>query len=323
MDGMIRQLGCTILLVLGLAGCAASGPQSCKPHLLADLPLIGGTRTPAVVATLNGHKVALLIDTGASTSIVSPHAADLFHLYPDMNGRTVMIGGIGGEAIVPVTTIRALQLGNGIARDIELPIATNLSGSIDNIPILGLFGADFLSNYDVDLDVPGRHFAMYRLQDCENNPPFDPPYFQVPFHNEQTKIELTIKLNDVPIDVQLDSGASHTTITRDDARHVGLSAELMAHDRTANLMGVDVNKVEARVHRFGSLEIGDEKLRNFRFAVADIENGQTLLGDDFLHFNRVWISYPQQMLTIQPAFGNKLVHQMNEPTTVATPTMPK
>ena len=62
--------------------------------------------------------------------------------------------------------------------------------------------------------------------------------------------------------------------------------------------GIDENQVDTRMHRFGSLEIGDETMRNFPFAVGDVD--ATLLGDDFLRLNEVWLSYPLQRLFIHP-----------------------
>ena len=58
-------------------------------------------------------------------------------------------------------------------------------------------------------------------------------------------------------------------------------------------------------------------MNNFHFDVADIEGGTTLLGRDFLRFNRVLISYSRKTLFIQPAASAHATAQA-EPATGAT-----
>ena len=211
-----------------------------------------------------------------------------------------------------------LALGYGHTSDIDLPVGTNMHGAVQGLPLLGLFGADFLSNYDVDLDLPKHHFAMYHLTGCDTIRPFDGAYFEVPFHLDGTEILVDLKINGKPVTAQLDSGAAGTTITQDDAERIGVTDSLLSADLIRRKMvGVDTNQVEGTAHRFGSLEIGDERMNNFRFFVAPIQTEHTLLGDDFLHFNRVWISYARRRLFIQPAFSNRLVRL--EPTAAPTP----
>ena len=88
--------------------------------------------------------------------------------------------------------------------------------------MFGLFGADFLSNYDVDLDVPHGHLGLYRAQGCADDlQPFDPPCFAVPFRDENGHIALDIKLNGQALTAILDSGASATLIDAADAARAG------------------------------------------------------------------------------------------------------
>ena len=296
-------------LSLSLAGCDAGGQQTCTVNTVADLPLLPTWR-PAVEAGLNGSKVAVLIDTGGQSSIVAPSAVDRFDLPIDAARRPELLEGAGGAEAAPIATIHHLDLGNGQARDLNLPVATSLKGSVGGLPLLGLFGADFLSNYDVDLDVPDHRFALHSLHRCGLRiQPFDGPSFAVPFRLVDTAVIVDLKINGVAVTAQLDSGAPLTLVSESDALRIGVSREALAADRQVSHRVHDtMDEVDQRMHRFGSLEIGAERMNNFSFAVADINTGYTLLGDDFLHFNRVWISYPLGMLFIQPALRNKIVH---------------
>lgn len=287
---------------MGLAACGASEPQGCRVETVADLKLVPGTSIPAVQASLDNQPVLLFIDTGAAVSTVSCSGADRFNLRPGPDARFTNIIGIGGVTFAPIVTVRHLALGRGSVRDIELPVAADIGGSYRGMPVLGLFGADFLSNYDVDLDVPGRHFGLYKPQNCgQDIKPFGPPFFEMPFRLQDGRIVLDLRLNDAPVTAELDTGSSTTVISAGDAARAGATPDLLASDQVAHLRGVDVRGVEARRHVFASLEIGDERMNNFRFAVADLQTPASLLGNDFLRHNHVFISYERRMLFIQPA----------------------
>ena len=151
---------------------------------------------------------------------------------------------------------------------------------------------------------------MYALRGCGRAiQPLDGPYFEVPFRLEATRIDLDLKLNGAPARGFLDTGATRTLITPDDARRAGVTRLALSQDQAGRAVGVDSSPLRMRLHRFGSLEIGAERMNNFPFVVADADIDEMILGDDFLHFNRVWISYPLQRLFIQPAMHDPMVHQ--------------
>ncbi len=307
---MVGRVLCCLLASLLLAGCdGGGGPATCRVETVASLPLLPVWR-PAVEARLNGSRVVLLIDTGAQTSIITPAAAEHYALRADPDRPRIPLGGVGGVALVPVVTIHRLELGNGRATDLDLPVASSLKGSIGGVPVFGLFGADFLSNYDVDIDMPDHHVALHRLRACGARiEPFDGVAFEVPFRLEGTAIVIDLKVNGVPVTAQLDSGAPLTLVSRSDAKRIGITRDALEADRRiARSIHGAIDQVDLRLHRFGSLEIGAETMNNFPFAVADIATSYTLLGDDFFHFNRVWISYPLGILFVQPALGNRMVH---------------
>lgn len=290
-----------ILLGMLLAGCAGTAPQGCRVDTVADLPLLPHVGITAVEASLQGQKIALLIDTGTFVSTVSRNGAQQFNLRSGADGRFTNLVGIGGVTFAPVVTVHDLGLGHGLVHSLDLPVAADFPRPVDGLPVFGLFGADFLSNYDVDLDVPRQHFGLYKASGCDAGMrPFDPPYFSVPFRLEDDQIALDIKLNDRPMTAILDTGASSTVINPTDALAAGVTPDLLAADHARFVTGLDSRPVGLHRHRFGSLEVGDERMNNFHFDVADIQTGTTLLGRDFLRFNRVLISYPRRMLFIQP-----------------------
>ncbi len=299
---MIQRTLPALLLGALLAGCAAEEPPSCRVETIADLPLLPHANLTAVAATLEGKKVALLIDTGAFVSSVTQNGAQLLGVHPRAtHARYVKLQGIGGIVDAPLVTVHDLSLGRGLAKDLRLPIAGNFPQPIDGLPVVGLFGDDFLSNYDVDLDMPRQHFGLYKATGCDGAMrPFDPPYFEVPFREEGGQIILDIKLNDRPMPAILDTGASVTLIDRHEAVAAGVSLDGLKADEVRNSIGNDLHIIMERHHQFSSLEVGDERMNNFHFEVAAILTRRTLLGRDFLRFNHILISYPRRMLFIQP-----------------------
>ena len=303
---MIPNVLPLLLLSAVLTGCAAAvpaEPRGCQVETIADLPLLSHVDMTVVAATLEGRKVALLIDTGAFISTVSRNGAEQLGVRPGGSGYAdfTNIRGIGGVVAAPIVTVHDLGLGRGHMQRLRLPILGELPRQVDGVPVVGSFGDDVLSNYDVDVDLPKQHFGLYRSTGCDAAmKPFDPPYFEVPFREEHGNIVLDIKLNDRPMTAVLDTGASVTVINHGEALAAGVAMRGLDADQVGIHAGVDGTPVEMRSHRFGSLEIGDERLNNFHFEVAATATGNTLLGRDFLRFNRVLISYPRRMLFIQP-----------------------
>ena len=305
---LMRAFSLTATLLLALSGCGAEAPGACKVESAVDVPLLDHARMPIVVGRLDNRQVAMLLDTGAATSIVLSSAVARFRLDSDPD-HVILLSGIGGTTQTHSASIHSLELGRGHAHNFDLPIATGMPASVRDLPMLGMFGADFMSNYDVDIDLPHHHFAMYDLVGCgEAIQPVETPYFTVPFRLDGTAIDIEMKLDGVPVEADLDSGAATTLITRADARRAGVTPDMLAADPVMTMIGVDGGPVAGRRHRFTSLELGNERFRNFRLAIAPSAIGMTLLGDDFLRLNRVWISYPRRMLFIQPATGNPIVH---------------
>ena len=307
---MISRTLSVLLLGALLAGCAAAEPaepKGCQVETVADLPLLPHVNITAVPVTLEGQKIALLIDTGGFISTISRNGAKQLGVRPGGGGYAsfARIQGIGGVTAAPMVTVHGLSLGRSVIQRLRLPILGNFPQPVDGLPVVGSFGDDFLSNYDVDVDLPRQHFGLYRATGCDARmEPFDPPYFEIPFRKENGNIVLNVRLNDRPITAVLDTGPSLTVIDRKQLLAAGVVLDGLNADQIELLAGVDLRPVEMRRHQFGSLEVGDERMSNFRFEVADLAAGKTLLGRDFLRFNHVLISYPRRMLFIQPAVTN-------------------
>ncbi len=290
-----------ITMLAVLAGCASDGESGqCVMREEADLPVLNDRFQPIVRAKVNDQPVAFIVDTGADLSAVTPKAVEALSLPVDHDHRVVMTG-IGGSVLSNLVEIRRLDLGHGSARDVEFVQAGAIGGSVDGLPVVGLFGADFLANYDVEFDLPAHHVALYKEQGCDAHfaQPWPGDAYTLPFDLERDRqVKVPIRLDGAPLVVQLDSGAGGTILTLDDARTAGATPQVIAADRVVTTQGIDENRVKASVHRFAALDIGPEHDTPAQVAVGDVT--VSLLGANFLRTHRVWISYPHQLLWVQP-----------------------
>ena len=147
------------------------------------------------------------------------------------------------------------------------------------------------------------------MRDCGSEiAALDPPVFKLPFQLDETKIDIDVRLNGALLHAALDTGAPLTLVTQDDALRAGVKPADLRRDPFHRHQGDAFNQMDMWLHRFGRLDIGDESMNNFRFTVGDPDIAKTLLGGDFLRFNRIWISYPHRTLFIQPNLRNPIVH---------------
>lgn len=213
-----------IMMLAVLAGCASDGEGGqCVMREEADLPVLNDRFQPIVRAKVNDQPVAFMVDTGADLSVVTPKAVEALSLPVDYDHRVVMTG-IGGSVLSNLVEIRRLDLGHGSARDVEFVQAGAIGGSVDRLPVVGLFGADFLANYDVEFDLPAHHVALYREQGCDAHftEPWPGDAYTLPFDLERDRqVKVPIRLDGAPLVVQLDSGAGGTILTLDHARTAG------------------------------------------------------------------------------------------------------
>ncbi|WP_215755244.1 retroviral-like aspartic protease family protein [Acetobacter sp. P5B1] len=319
--------------LLALAGCAEQNGV-CQVSTLGDLPVLNKQGSPIVGVTINGHDAAMIVDSGADISMISEEASKNFGLVD--TGHVLNISGVTGEMLSPIMQADKMGLGSGTSGEVYLTQAKrSFGGTIAGRPVVGLFGADFLQSYDVMFDLPGGKIALYQLSGCKTpTPTWEGPSSKVDWYRlgtHELRIGTTIRLNGKKIDAMLDSGAWHTSVLPSQARKAGVSKDDLAQDITFTSTGVSGKRRDgSHLHRFASLQIGDELYPNPLLGISPIEtNGYALLGADFLRHNRVWVSYRHEQLYIQRLQPPEQDHTFdlrikpkNAPATGAEPAVP-
>ncbi len=288
-----------ILVAAGLSACAGDG--RCVLHPVAALRTLAPQGLPLVRVMVAGRPAVFVIDTGASESLLAGRFAQESGLR--VHPSVIRLSGANGTASNSTVTVPSLSIGYATAQDVRLfvygrplPVAGPDGTAVD-----GLFGGDFLSNYDIDLDLSAREVGIYQTEDCDT-PAFRPlgqGGFAVPVARSDNRVVVAASINGRAMPFLLDSGASATLITTGYARALGVTPEAMAADPVVDVRGTGSLRVVAHLHRFSDFVLGSDHVRDPVIAVHD--GSENILGDDFLRRNRVWISYAGRRLHVRPA----------------------
>jgi predicted aspartyl protease len=307
-----------MLCVATLAACAGGSTQTAQPttcsiEQVADVPVHMVRGHILAPANVNYAPVQLLVDTGASTSMLTPEVAQALRL-PNDSYRTTTVHGTGGVVVTHNVMVRSLQVGS---QDWQGGSIT--TGHLDrryeeDPPVAGLLGADHLTGFDVELDIPHHRMVLWRVQHCiEDFVPWQAPHFALRLTRYQpNRVVTQVHIDGHPVTAMIDWGAAVTTITTGTADAVGVTAEMLAHDRSGSGRGVDQNEVPFRLHRFAELKIGPGTFRNPTIEVADllVADVGMLLGADYVTSRHVWLSYASDQMFVEA-----------RPTPTPTPTL--
>ena len=148
-----------LLLLIALAACAdpPATPPRCGFVGRSALPIAEAGPFATVASSLDGSPASLVIDTGASQSVVSAAAAERARVAPDVR-HTVRATGIGGAATYATGRVGRLELGT-------IPVDAAIVMIMPTVPLAdGDIGMDILG--DVDLDIDFRGAASPSIAGC-------------------------------------------------------------------------------------------------------------------------------------------------------------
>jgi len=268
--------------------------ESCKFEKLAELPLrIGPALHPTVIVEIDGRPVNMVLDTGATDTLVFSSALERTGLQIDRTQHG-MSSGIGGLSKIEVLRAKEVTLGGHSATVQFIAVAPFELPSAGGATIDGILGLQPLGQFDIDLDLPSRRLALYRARYCPTGaPPWNDPGHLVPRPANAPFNHLPyapIRVNGRDLLGLLDTGAYSVALNRQVAPGIGLTeADIMSKPQNIGI-GASNNPVEIRRHRFERVEFLGLAAHNPELDIIDLGNGaDVLIGMPILREFRVWI----------------------------------
>lgn len=288
--------GLAALVLLSACAATENTPQACRFRQLAALPLDVIGTFPLLDLTIDGKPARFLLDTGASNSAVSQESAERLGLRRDakrvvrMTTFSARTTNWGTEPVTLSFGTLTLEPGSLL---LVVPLASMLPFHID-----GLLGADLLSRFDVDIDMPRRRLVLYEPRRCPGGPPPFAP--SATFHvqpNPARHVAIPVLLDRSLLQGLIDTGASRTAV---DAQRAGLTPEALSGDREVRATTVDPFGASMRMHRFQRLQLGLNVFQRPVFAVGPVRQTgfDALLGSDIWRIRRLWISFAGSAVTV-------------------------
>jgi predicted aspartyl protease len=294
---LVRRLALAAILAALLAGCSGRdlrgfGPD-CRVERQADLPLTVARNFLLAPVTLDGHREWMVVDTGAETSLVTPETALRRGLRADVGHSSDLLG-VGGVVHSQNVTARLLEIGGVRAADQSLGVGAIGTIGAANMQVAGLLGADILSRYDVELNVPARRMALYTVTACTGFVPWGGDAAAVPVRFSPRGLTfLPLRIDDRPVRALLDTGARVSLMTRRVASALGVTGAMLEADPARGGSGIGLASIALRQHRFDRVALGALTVRDMAINVADLRlpGVEVLLGADWIGPRDVWISY--------------------------------
>lgn len=264
-----------------------------------------------VTAAIDGKPSRFVLDTGAERTMLSTQALRRLDL-PRDEWVSSAVRGIGGIEIHSNAVLRSFDIGRVPLRRRSVNPALSLAVApmpwLDQArdPVAGLLGADYLSSFDIELDLADRTLDLVASGTCPISAvPWALPH--VALH--ATRPRPTVLLVPVQIDgttlmAQLDTGASVSLITQRGAMRLATQVGALAGTDAGSARGIGRQAINLRRYHVAELRFGPIVARDINVAVGTPAGGypfDMILGLDVLQRARLRLSYANgQVLVAVP-----------------------
>src|SRR5579883_783964 len=222
---MIRLLALLVLLSAAAHAVCRVDPQGTVPLDIIDGHILVSVQVNDVPATF-------ILDTGAERTLMGEDVVRRMGIERDGWVASV-VRGVGGIEQRPDALPRSLKLAGVTLRRRTL-LADN-SVTVGPLPvteiagrtIAGLLGRDFLSVFDLDMDLPSRRLTLYSVHTChEGFLPWDTPYAAIPATTPLgAALVVQVLVDGRVMRALIDTGASSSLVTAPGMFRLGLTLE--------------------------------------------------------------------------------------------------
>ncbi len=267
-----RRLSCLSLLLgnllLGWAGTLPAA-EGCKMLQIGEVDITMNGPEPLMAASINGHEVHMLLDTGAGRSLIWKSAAKDLGL--SLQYDSGQFYGVGGGQQASLAWVDDLGFAGGHIHKVQL-YASGRGGFEDGTA--GVIGEDLLSSMDVEIDLSAGKLRMFKPKNCKGDEVvyWSDSFFMVPMQNlnlHSSWPEAEVSLGGHTVLALFDTGASFSGVSKEGLRASGVSPETSASD-AGSTHGIGSKGVDTQVAKFPQLTIGQETIQHARLRIADL-----------------------------------------------------
>ncbi len=297
----------TLLLAPILLLVAVTAHASCQVEQRSAVPVDAVNGNILVTVDVNDVPATFILDTGAERTLMGEDVVRRLGLERD-GWVASAVRGIAGIEERPNALPRSLHLGRALLRRRTLAGDTSVTvgplpvNEIAGRPVAGLLGRDFLSPFDLDLDLPHRRLALYAVHDCYADfLPWTQPYASFPASTPVGALVVQAMVDGRPLRALIDSGGSASLVTAPGMFRLGLTPALLAHDPRTNGRAIGPKPVPMYRHRFTELRVGSEVTHDPVLWVASVRVVpivDMLLGADWLSLRHVWFSFATKQVFV-------------------------
>lgn len=306
---------------------------------LGEIPIHDEGGHLTLDAEIDGRPVRMLLDTGSSETLLSRSGVKDLGLSTVPLPYGVEFYGVGGKDQAAVVPVQEFELGGLVARKLDI-FVTGLRPFGDAV---GVVGARFLLQTDVEFDVPEGKLRLFKPQNCPGDQVvyWGGAFSVAPMTSSYTQqnIQVTVHVGAASVAAVMDTGANTSILTLESAARAGLTPQSTGVTSDGPTLGTGQDVMRTYVGIFPSFAFGDETIKNAKLQFAelfgaDLENDrlntriahqmiqtQMLLGADFFRSHRVYVSQSQRKVYVSymggPVFQTR---QTPKPPPAATAT---
>lgn len=250
---------------------------------------------PVATVTINGQSLDMLVDSGASISMMPTSTTEQLKLTLQMMPFGTYMYGHTGAFEASRTWVKTLGFGSAELKNVLFIVGGNELGN----GIQGILGRNILALGDTEYDLAhGIVRLVFPKGDCDavsmaywaGDAPVIMARFASTSHRRSDAALVQVQVNGKPLTALMDTGAPTTKLSLPAARKAGVPESAMTPFGRAGGLGED--KVRSWLTDVDSFQIGGETLTHQRLAVDDVENNNhdLLLGLDYFLAHHVYVS---------------------------------
>lgn len=296
----IRRHARRLALAAGLA-LLTSAPAAEAACRLEDFAAVAVTMVglrPTVHVTLDGQDAVFLVDTGAFASVISPTAAERYHIRVHQRGG-VGVEGVGGSAYAQTARVEYVRLGAAAFFDQPFLVAPGLGRDV-----AGVLGQDILGQADAEYDFANGVMRLARPKGCSRSDVLsywtDRPNVldTLTRFPSQGPISAMGRINGQKIRVGLDTGSPYSAMTLKAAARAGVTPASPDVSPARAITGIAGRPTAAWSAPFDSFALGGEAVFHTRLRISEVDLGDSdmLLGADFFLAHRIYVSRQQHRI---------------------------